>query len=73
MASKIVEEYGNIRAAEALKQGIEQGLQQGLQQGEEKKAIEDAIMLVQKYNASPEVAAKDMKAPLELVLASLKK
>jgi hypothetical protein len=65
MASKIVEEYGDIRAAEALKQGI--------QQGEEKKAIEAAIMLVQKYNASPEVAAKDMNAPLELVLAGLKK
>ena len=65
MASKIVEEYGDIRAAEALKQGI--------QQGEEKKAVEDAIMLVQKYNASPEVAAKDMKAPLELVLEGLKK
>ena len=39
MASKIVEEYGDIRAAEALKQG----LQQGLQQGEEKRAVEDAI------------------------------
>ena len=65
MASKIVEEYGDIREAEGLKQGI--------QQGEEKKAIEDAIMLVQKYNASPEVAAKDMKAPLELVLEGLKK
>lgn len=65
MASKIVEEYGDIREAEGLKQGI--------QQGEEKKAIEAAIMLVQKYNASPEVAAKDMNAPLELVLAGLKK
>ena len=61
MASQIVEEYGDIREAE------------GFKQGEEKKAIEDAIMLVQKYNASPEVAAKDMNAPLELVLAGLKK
>ena len=42
MASKIVEEYGDIRAAEALKLG--------LQQGEEKKAIETATnMLKKKY------------------------
>lgn len=34
MASKIVEEYGDERAAEALQQGIQQGIQQ--------KAIEDA-------------------------------
>ena len=34
MASKIVEEYGDIRAAEALQQGIQQGAQQ--------KAIETA-------------------------------
>ena len=44
MASKIVEEYGDIRAAEALKQG----LQQGLQQGEEKKAIETATKMLKK-------------------------
>ena len=34
MASKIVEEYGDIRAAEALQQGIKQGAQQ--------KAVETA-------------------------------
>lgn len=59
MASKIVEEYGDIRAAEALKQGI--------QQGEEKKAIEDAIALL-KEKVSPEVIAKCVKLPLEKVL-----
>ena len=69
MASKIVEEYGDQRAAEALKLGI----QQGLQQGEQKKAVEDALMLISKYNATPEEAAKDMNAPLELVLEKLKK
>lgn len=30
-------------------------------------------MLVTKYNASPETAAKDMNAPLDLVLEALKK
>lgn len=59
MASKIVEEYGDIRAVEALKQGI--------QQGEEKKAIEDAIALL-KEKVSPEVIAKCVKLPLEKVL-----
>ena len=40
MASKIVEEYGDIRAAEALKLGI--------QQGEEKKAAETATNMLRK-------------------------
>ena len=29
-------------------------------------------MLVQKYNATPETAAKDMNAPLELILEDIK-
>ncbi len=41
------------------------------QRGELAKAIEDAITLIKKYKASPEEAAKDMKAPLELVLEKL--
>ena len=53
MASKIIEEYGDIRAAEALKQGIQQGIQQGAHQ----KAIEDAKKLLAdgKYTA-PEIS-----------------
>ena len=49
MASKIIEEYGDIRAAEALKQGIQQGAHQ--------KAIEDAKKLLAdgKYTA-PEIS-----------------
>nr|MCR5387220.1 hypothetical protein [Treponema sp.] len=39
----------------------------------QQKAIEDAIMLVHDYNATPEVAAQKMNAPLELVLEGLKK
>ena len=38
----------------------------------QQKAIEDAIMLVHDYNATPEVAAQKMNAPLELVLEGLK-
>ena len=40
MASQIVEEYGDARAAEALKIGI--------QQGERKKAVEDATNMIKK-------------------------
>ena len=60
MASKIVEEYGDQRAAEAFKQG------------EQKKAVEDAIIAVENFNVTPEVAAQKMNAPLDLVLDGLK-
>ncbi len=40
--------------------------------GAQQKAIENAITLIKKYKASPEDAAKDMNAPLELVLERLK-
>ena len=62
MASKIVEEYGDIRAAEALKIGI----QQGIQQGEEKKAIEDARNLYAN-GVSIELIAKSLKMTEEQV------
>ena len=58
MASKIVEEYGDIRAAEALKIGI--------QQGEEKKAIEDAKNLYAN-GVSIELIAKSLKMTEEQV------
>ena len=59
MASQIVEEYGDMRAAEALKIGI--------QQGEQKKAVEAAIELL-KENILPEIIARCEKLPLEQVL-----
>ena len=37
-------------------------------EGKEQKAIEDALILIKEYNASPEEAAKKMGAPLEKVL-----
>lgn len=40
--------------------------------GRQEKAVEAAVTLVQKYNASPETAANDMGAPLDLVLEALK-
>ena len=55
MVSKIVEEYGDKRAAEALKQGIQQ------------KAIEDARnLLIEKI--PPETIARCIGLPLEKVL-----
>ncbi len=40
--------------------------------GQQEKAIEAAIFIIKKYNESPEEAAKEMGAPLELVLEGLK-
>ena len=48
MASKIVEEYGNDRAAEALQQGIKQGIKQGIEQGALQQAIETAARMLKK-------------------------
>ena len=58
---------------EGLREGLKQGLQEGREEGAQQKAVEDAITLIQKYHATPEAAAKDMDAPLELVLAELEK
>ena len=67
MASQIVEEYGDERAAEALQKGIAQGIQQGLQQGIQQQAIETARnMLKKKY---PETDISEITGlPLEKVL-----
>ena len=46
---------------------------EALQEGAQKKAVEAALLVISKYNATPESAAKDMNAPLELVLEELKK
>lgn len=58
---------------QGLQQGMQQGLQQGMQQGLQQKAVENAVMLVHKYKATPENAAQDTGAPLEKVLEALKK
>ncbi len=60
----------NYKMDIAVKQ--EEAYQDGLDDGQVRKAVEDAVMLVQKYNTSPETAAKDMDAPLEAVLEKLK-
>ena len=60
MASKIVEEYGDERAAEALQQGIKQGAQQ--------QAIQAAINLIKMNLGTPEQIAQAQGLPLEKVL-----
>ena len=40
--------------------------------GRQEKAVENAVTLVHKYNASPETAANDMGAPLDLLLEAIK-
>ena len=64
MASKIVEEYGDERAAEALQQGIKQGIKQGAQQ----QAAEAAINLIKMKILTPEQIAQAQGLPLEKVL-----
>ena len=43
----------------------------GIMEGRQEKAVEDAVMLIHEYKENPEVAAKKMNAPLELVLKAL--
>ena len=50
----------------------EEGHAEGIAEGQKQKAIENAIMLVKKYNATPETAAQDAGAPLDKVLEALK-
>ena len=64
MASQIIEEYGDERAAEALQKGIAQGIQQGIQQ----QAIEAAIKLLKNKKLSPEEIADAQGLSLEQVL-----
>ena len=44
----------------------------GKKEGLQEKAVNAAVLLVKKYKATPESAASDMEAPLELVLERLK-
>ncbi len=56
----------------AIRNWREDGIIEGREQGAQEKAVENAVMLVKKYNATPETAAQDAGAPLELVLDALK-
>ena len=56
----------------AIRNWREDGIIEGREQGAQEKAEENAVMLVKKYNATPETAAQDAGAPLELVLDALK-
>lgn len=60
---KIVEDYGDERAAEALQKGIEQGLQQGLQQ----KAVEAATNLLKLNKLTVEQISSTIGLSLEQV------
>ena len=64
MASKIVEEYGDERAAQALQQGIQQGIQQGAQQ----KAVETATNMLKKGKYTVDEIAELNDLPVEKVL-----
>ena len=51
----------------------EDGFIKGHDAGVQEKAVEGALVLINVFNISPEVAAKKMKAPLELVHSALNK
>ncbi len=55
------EQYDRIRRRE----GFDEGAQQ--------KAVEDAIIAIKEFHATPEDAAQKMGAPLDLVLEGLQK
>ena len=44
---------------------------EGFEEGAQQKAIENAVMLVNDYNAAPETAAQKTGAPLDKVLQAL--
>ena len=52
--------------------GYDEGYDEGRADGKQEKAMEDAITLIKKYNASPEDAAIDMGVSLDKVLEALK-
>lgn len=45
--------------------------EEAFENGMEKKAIEDALIAIKKYNVTPEEAAQDFDAPLDKVLEAL--
>ena len=55
-----------------MSQSFREGKEAGLQEGAQNKAVEDALMLIKEYEETPEIAAKKVNAPLELVLERLK-
>ena len=57
--------YSDIDAA------TEKGLKEGREQGAQEKAVEDAIVAIKEFGATPELAAEKMGAPLDKVLEAL--
>ena len=45
---------------------------EGRKEGAQQQAVENAIVLINKYNATPEEASEQMGAPLDKLLIALK-
>ena len=54
-------------ASEVVLLDIKEGIAEGITKGKHEKAVEAAITLIKKYNATPEAAAADMGVSLEEV------
>ena len=52
--------------------GIIEGREQGIAEGARQKAVENALVAIKEFGASPGLAAEKMGAPLDLVLEALK-
>ena len=62
----------NLHDYDIRYEALQEGKEIGKEIGAQNKAVEDALMLIKEYKETPEIAAKKMKAPLELVLEALK-
>ena len=51
---------------------FEDGREKGIEIGAQQKAVEDAVLLIKKYNIEPKTAAADLNAPFEKVIEALK-
>ena len=45
--------------------------EEAFEEGQEKKAIEAALILIKKYNVTPEEASKEFGAPLDKLITAL--
>ncbi len=52
--------------------GRAEGREEGREEGARQKAVEDALVAIKEFGASPELAAEKMGAPLDKVLEALK-
>ena len=61
----------NLHDFDIMTEAREEGLAEGEKIGAQQKAVENALVAIKDFGASPEVSAEKMGAPLDLVLEAL--